>query len=62
MEQKNKIIFAKWVYFALIEHNIFPIATIPNPEKEGFSCWVFVDTVELEKALSDIMGSERKKG
>lgn len=52
----NKIIYSLRIYLALKELNIESIATMENPMKSGFLCWVYKKTPEFIKALDDLMG------
>ena len=51
---KEKIIYTKWVAYELRKQG-FPIERVDiNPNKPQFDCWVFKDTPELIKALTNI--------
>ena len=54
----NKIIYSLRIYIALKELNIEPIATMENPMKPGFLCWVYKKTPELIQALDGLMGGK----
>lgn len=53
---KTKIIYSLKIYTQLIILGFQPIATMPNPKDSKYTCWVFEDTEEFEKALGPILG------
>lgn len=51
----NKIIYSLKVMLALVERGFIPVAQMPNPRFPQYNCWVFEDTEEFEKVLSEVL-------
>lgn len=53
----NKIIYSLKVMRQLVEAGFFPVATLPNPKKPEYNCWVFEVSEEFQKELDRILGN-----
>ena len=57
-KQKQKTIYSKRICEQLLVMGFRPTATIPNPTKPEFMCWVFEWTDEFDAALSVVLSKE----
>lgn len=61
---KTKIIYSLRIHLALKMHGFTPIETMPNYYREGFVCWVYELTPELQAVLDSLLphqeGGDRK--
>lgn len=52
--RQQQIIYSMRVMARLVELGFQPIATIPNPQDNKYTSWLFQRTPELEAALMEI--------
>ena len=42
----------------LIKQGFIPVGKLPNPEYDGFMCWIFDDTDEFHKVFEELTGKK----
>ena len=55
---ETKIIYSLKVVAQLVAMGYQPVASMPNPKKPDFLCWIFEVTPEFQRALDKIFGGE----
>lgn len=51
--KSQKIIYSKWLMKELVERGFMPVGNMPNPNVLEYTCWVFPQSEELEKAIEE---------
>lgn len=58
MNEKRKIIYSIHVMEELVARGHVPVATMPNPKKPEFLCWIFEVSPELQEDLDLVLGGK----
>lgn len=53
---ERKIIYSLKVMEKLVARGYLPTATLPNPSRPEYICWVFDVTPEFQKDVDEILG------
>lgn len=52
----TKVIYSMRVMLQLKERGFEPLATMPNPTRNQFNCWIFERSEDFDNALNEILG------
>ena len=52
----NRIVYSMRIMKELVARGHVPIATMPNPRRQDFICWVFENTPEFQKDMDELAG------
>lgn len=55
----TKVIYSMRVMLQLKERGFEPLATMPNPNRNQFNCWIFDRSEDFDKALDEILGGSQ---
>lgn len=55
---KTKIIYSLRLHLALKQKGFMPIETMPNYLREGFVCWVYELTPQLQAELDSLLPTQ----
>lgn len=58
----QKIIYSKWLMKVLVEKGFMPVGSMPNPNQERYTCWVFPLSDALEEAIQDAIDRKEANG
>lgn len=56
MNEKRKIIYSIHAMERLVAMGHVPAATMPNPKKPEFLCWIFEVTPEFQRDVDIVLG------